>query len=122
MPREVLRAAAELGRSIELKFFRGFLANLSLGIHWMVVQRIRELRQVEAVLTFLQGKGWLVCLGTDKAVYPSSVMGASKRLAEELVRQTAQRFGCAFMVVRFGNVLGSRGRGDASQRKGEDRQ
>jgi len=50
-----------------------------------------------------------VMISTDKAAAPRSVMGASKRLAEELVRQTARRFDCAFMVVRFGNVLGSRG-------------
>jgi FlaA1/EpsC-like NDP-sugar epimerase len=36
-------------------------------------------------------------------------MGASKRLAEHIVRDTAQRSNRAFMVVRFGNVLGSRG-------------
>jgi FlaA1/EpsC-like NDP-sugar epimerase len=51
----------------------------------------------------------LVDISTDKAASPVSVMGASKRLAEELVRQTAKRFDRAFMVVRFGNVLGSRG-------------
>ena len=50
-----------------------------------------------------------VMISTDKAAAPRSVMGASKRLAEELVRQTARRFGRPFMVVRFGNVLGSRG-------------
>ena len=50
-----------------------------------------------------------VMISTDKAAAPQNVMGASKRLAEELVRQTARRFGRAFMVVRFGNVLGSRG-------------
>ncbi len=55
------------------------------------------------------GVSRFVMISTDKAAAPQSVMGASKRLAEELVRQTAQRFGCAFMVVRFGNVLGSRG-------------
>ena len=55
------------------------------------------------------GTDRFVMISTDKAAAPRSVMGASKRLAEELVRQTAQRFGCAFMVVRFGNVLGSRG-------------
>jgi FlaA1/EpsC-like NDP-sugar epimerase len=51
----------------------------------------------------------LVLVSTDKAVAPVSVMGASKRLAEALVRQAARRYGRAFVVVRFGNVLGSRG-------------
>ena len=50
-----------------------------------------------------------VHISTDKAAAPCSIMGASKRLAEELVRQSAARFGRAFIVVRFGNVLGSRG-------------
>ena len=51
----------------------------------------------------------LVMISTDKAVAPSSVMGASKRLAEIGVRHAARRSGRAFSVVRFGNVLGSRG-------------
>jgi FlaA1/EpsC-like NDP-sugar epimerase len=49
-----------------------------------------------------------VLISTDKAVAPTSIMGASKRIAEMVV----QSLGCgqtAFMVVRFGNVLGSRG-------------
>jgi FlaA1/EpsC-like NDP-sugar epimerase len=51
----------------------------------------------------------LVMISTDKAVSPSSMMGASKRLAEMIVREAARRTGRAFAVVRFGNVLGSRG-------------
>ena len=51
----------------------------------------------------------LVMISTDKAVAPTSVMGASKRLAEIIVRDGARRSGRAFTVVRFGNVLGSRG-------------
>jgi FlaA1/EpsC-like NDP-sugar epimerase len=51
----------------------------------------------------------LVVISTDKAVAPSSVMGASKRVAEMIVRDAARRSGQAFMTVRFGNVLGSRG-------------
>jgi FlaA1/EpsC-like NDP-sugar epimerase len=50
-----------------------------------------------------------VLISTDKAVAPSSLMGASKRFAELLVRAAAERSGLAFAVVRFGNVLGSRG-------------
>ncbi len=52
-----------------------------------------------------------VNVSTDKAVNPTSVMGASKRCAELIVRQAAER--CKpnqhFVSVRFGNVLGSRG-------------
>ena len=51
----------------------------------------------------------LVLISTDKAVQPSSVMGASKRIAEAIVTDAAKRSGRAFVVVRFGNVLGSRG-------------
>jgi FlaA1/EpsC-like NDP-sugar epimerase len=51
----------------------------------------------------------LVLISTDKAVAPSCMMGASKRLAEMIVRDGARRSGRAFSVVRFGNVLGSRG-------------
>jgi len=50
-----------------------------------------------------------VLVSTDKAVAPSNVMGASKRVAEMIVRDVARREGRAFVVVRFGNVLGSRG-------------
>ncbi|QNI30756.1 polysaccharide biosynthesis protein [Alloacidobacterium dinghuense] len=57
----------------------------------------------------------LVMISTDKAVRPSSVMGASKRAAEMLIQQRAIRgiehrqHGTQFACVRFGNVLGSRG-------------
>jgi FlaA1/EpsC-like NDP-sugar epimerase len=51
----------------------------------------------------------LVLVSTDKAVAPRSVMGATKRLAEMLVRDFARQTGRAYMAVRFGNVLGSRG-------------
>lgn len=49
-----------------------------------------------------------VQISTDKAVHPSSVMGASKRLAEQTVLAHAPSGG-AYCTVRFGNVLGSRG-------------
>jgi FlaA1/EpsC-like NDP-sugar epimerase len=51
----------------------------------------------------------LVMISTDKAVNPTSIMGATKRLAELLVMAAARRTGRAYMAVRFGNVLGSRG-------------
>ncbi len=51
----------------------------------------------------------LVLISTDKAVRPVSVMGATKRLAEMIVLNAAHRTSGAYSVVRFGNVLGSRG-------------
>jgi len=51
----------------------------------------------------------LVLISTDKAVRPVSVMGATKRMAEMIVLDAAHRSGRSFTVVRFGNVLGSRG-------------
>jgi len=55
------------------------------------------------------GTDRLVLISTDKAVAPSSIMGATKRIAEAIVRQAAKRSGRAYVAVRFGNVLGSRG-------------
>jgi len=52
----------------------------------------------------------MVLISTDKAVEPSSVMGATKWLCEEVVRATAARYKeTTYITVRFGNVLGSRG-------------
>jgi FlaA1/EpsC-like NDP-sugar epimerase len=55
------------------------------------------------------GSDTLVMISSDKAVSPSSIMGASKRMAELVVADAARRFRHRAMVVRFGNVLGSRG-------------
>jgi len=51
----------------------------------------------------------LVMISTDKAVRPVNVMGATKRMAEMIVLDMAIRTKCPYSVVRFGNVLGSRG-------------
>ncbi|NLN69318.1 MAG: polysaccharide biosynthesis protein [Chloroflexi bacterium] len=51
----------------------------------------------------------LVMISTDKAIRPISVMGATKRIAEMLILNAAHEYQRAFTVVRFGNVLGSRG-------------
>jgi FlaA1/EpsC-like NDP-sugar epimerase len=48
-------------------------------------------------------------ISTDKAIRPKNVMGASKRFAEMIVLKAAQKSKKPYCVVRFGNVLGSRG-------------
>jgi FlaA1/EpsC-like NDP-sugar epimerase len=54
------------------------------------------------------GCGRFVLISTDKAINPVSVMGASKRFAEQVI-WSLQGGGCSFCAVRFGNVVGSRG-------------
>jgi FlaA1/EpsC-like NDP-sugar epimerase len=50
-----------------------------------------------------------VAISSDKAVSPNGIMGASKRVGDMLVRIAGHRTDRPFVVVRFGNVLGSRG-------------
>jgi FlaA1/EpsC-like NDP-sugar epimerase len=62
---------------------------------------------VQAAAEF--GANIFVMISTDKAVNPTSIMGASKRVAEMVVRDQAVQGGkTRFCCVRFGNVLGSR--------------
>ncbi|MBQ7544208.1 MAG: polysaccharide biosynthesis protein [Synergistaceae bacterium] len=52
----------------------------------------------------------MVMISTDKAVNPSSIMGATKRLAEKILEREQRTYPeTKYMAVRFGNVLGSRG-------------
>jgi FlaA1/EpsC-like NDP-sugar epimerase/lipopolysaccharide/colanic/teichoic acid biosynthesis glycosyltransferase len=50
-----------------------------------------------------------IFISTDKAVDPSSVMGATKRIGEDLVREIGASADGRFVIVRFGNVMGSQG-------------
>jgi len=65
------------------------------------------LNVAEAAIAY--GTDHLVMISTDKAVNPTSVMGVTKRIAELVIQDAARRSGKSFAVVRFGNVLGSRG-------------
>jgi FlaA1/EpsC-like NDP-sugar epimerase len=66
--------------------------------------------EIVARLASVNGAAKFILVSTDKAVNPTNVMGASKRLAELLLEQkSASETGCAFAAVRFGNVLGSSG-------------
>ena len=63
---------------------------------------VMELSEQFAIETFVQ-------ISTDKVVNPTSIMGATKRIAEMAVRQMNKISQTRFIVVRFGNVLGSSG-------------
>lgn len=96
-PEVVFHAAALKHLSLlEMHPEEGFKTNV-LG-----TQNMLEVAQDFGVTTFVN-------ISTDKAADPSSVLGRTKRLAERLTSNAARTSQGAFMSVRFGNVLGSRG-------------
>jgi FlaA1/EpsC-like NDP-sugar epimerase len=82
----------------------------------METENVSEVLINNAKGTFLLGKicksfnvKKFVLVSTDKAINPTNVMGASKRLAEILCQSLQSKSGTEFIIVRFGNVLGSSG-------------
>ncbi len=68
----------------------------------LATRRLAELAHEHGVEAF-------ILISTDKAVKPSSIMGASKRVAELVIQDLAHRKGTRFLAVRFGNVMDSAG-------------
>lgn len=96
-PQVVLHAAAHKHvHQIEHNVAEGVLNN-AIATGWVCAAALAH------------GAEAFLLVSTDKAVKPSSVMGATKRLAEMVVKSYQGRGATRFMAVRFGNVLGSSG-------------
>lgn len=96
-PEIVFHAAAHKHVPIMEHNFVEAISNNVLGTKILVESAVRN-----SVKNF-------VLISTDKAVNPTSIMGASKRIAELIVLNYAKNFENNYVAVRFGNVLGSRG-------------
>lgn len=81
---------------------------MEINVPEAVTNNVAGTRHV-ALAALQSGARRMVMVSTDKAVRPTNVMGATKRVAEQIVQGLAQREGVEFISVRFGNVLGSRG-------------
>jgi FlaA1/EpsC-like NDP-sugar epimerase len=76
---------------------------------WQAVQNNVRGTHVVAEVAACYGVEKFVFISTDKAINPTSVMGATKRLAEMVCQSLQGANGIRFVMVRFGNVLGSTG-------------
>lgn len=128
LPSSVIRVVPRVGdicdRETMREIFGKYRPNIVLHAAAYKHVPVMECNPAEAVLNNVLGTRALieqavagncerfVMISTDKAVRPSSVMGATKRAAELLVQHQASRNlsqGTQFACVRFGNVMGSRG-------------
>ena len=73
-----------------------------------IINNVLGTRNLARIATKIGVKRF-VMISSDKAVNPTSIMGASKRIAEMVVQAESQKSTTLFSIVRFGNVLGSRG-------------
>ena len=125
----------ELGSEVELTFFLGDIKDRGRMEHLFASQSpevvfhaaaykhvpILQHHPIEAIRNNVGGTrnlvnlsdqyrvGTFVLISTDKAVNPTSVMGATKRIAEQIVRARDLTSETRFCTIRFGNVLGSNG-------------
>ncbi|MBC1565096.1 polysaccharide biosynthesis protein [Listeria booriae] len=96
-PEIIYHAAAHKHVPLMEKSFKRAFKNNFIG-----TKNVADLAEMFHAKTF-------VMVSTDKAVKPINNMGRTKRLAEMYIQMMAQNAECNFSVVRFGNVLGSRG-------------
>jgi FlaA1/EpsC-like NDP-sugar epimerase len=81
---------------------------MEFNIAEAILNNVAGTRNVAQLADRFQAKS-LIFISTDKAVNPSSVMGATKKIGEIIIQEIAPLSSTRFSCVRFGNVLGSRG-------------